>query len=872
VNSHTRLDHAAAVAQLRSLVTALGPQPQPATARQIAELLWLTSLPASAAMLPADAFHADSDTAYSADDTNRSIDAAPQPPPDKLHMPANSAGEQGSGFSASRIRISRPGMLGQPRALTRALRPFKRSIPSSGSHVLDEEATASFNARRRHWTPVFTPASDRWLDVTIVVDAQSECAVLWEPVGRELHTLLQQIGAFRTVQLRHLHASKRGTVGLSPRLAFTAPDHLRPASTALGATGRAMTLVLTDGVAPTWRTARLRDVLRRWATSGPTAILQTLPERTWGKTALTPVAVRFRTRQAGGPNWRLAFDEYGLLPRTPNPRDIAIPVLELTPEWIGPWAHAITAGGAFDGQAIALRHPSAPHEDMPPALDSSGREIREREISVDDFRASSQPEIFRLATYLAAAPLSLPVMRTVQAAMLPSSGLSDLAEIIFSGLLTRAQPDAATSASSQDYTFVPGARERLLGALRSSEADEIITVVSAYVARHAPDEGSRFTAAVLDPRGELALPAGATHWAEVHNLVRGRQKRLQTQLAEPAHRPEITQQAERAVEQNPERPTQEARRSAPAADAAHSAAGSRAPEMVITRDGRTLTFESWGSPAGVPVFLMHGTPGSRSGPRPRPSVLYRLGIRLIAYDRPGYGGSDPLPGRAVAHAAADVEAIADYLGLTRFSVLGRSGGAPHALACAALLPERVTRAAVLVGLAPRDADGLDWYAGMTEPNAAEYLSAEAGYDAIAPRIRAFADRIRRDPTSALPFDAADLPVPDRRVFADFGIRSMLVDNFSEALRLSSTGWTDDALSFTAPWGFRVEEIRLPVLVWHGELDVFAPIEHSRWLAAHIPGASLIVDPESAHFGSMAELPRVLNWLANNGEQVQQQTT
>jgi pimeloyl-ACP methyl ester carboxylesterase len=286
---------------------------------------------------------------------------------------------------------------------------------------------------------------------------------------------------------------------------------------------------------------------------------------------------------------------------------------------------------------------------------------------------------------------------------------------------------------------------------------------------------------------------------------------------------------------------------------------------VRSKDGRALTFESWGAPNGVPVFLMHGTPGSRKGPHPRHSVLYKMGIRLIAYDRPGYGGSDPLADRAVAHAAADVAAIADHLGLDEFAVVGRSGGAPHALACAALLPERVTRSAVLVSLAPRDAEGLDWYAGMTPSNVAEYRSAEAGYQVLADSISTYADRIREDPFSALPFDADDLPAADRKVVSDAGIRTMLVDNFTEALKESYTGWIDDALSFTAPWGFRVQEIRPPVLLWHGELDVFSPVAHTRWLAAHIPDASLILDGNSAHFGAVAVLPRVLNWLAQRGQ-------
>ncbi|MCG6500466.1 alpha/beta fold hydrolase, partial [Kitasatospora sp. A2-31] len=133
--------------------------------------------------------------------------------------------------------------------------------------------------------------------------------------------------------------------------------------------------------------------------------------------------------------------------------------------------------------------------------------------------------------------------------------------------------------------------------------------------------------------------------------------------------------------------------------------------MVKAADGRALAVETVGDPRGRPVFLLHGTPGSRVGPHPRTSVLYRLGIRLVSFDRPGYGDSARLPGRRVSAAAADVRTIADELGIDRFAVLGRSGGGPHALACAALLPERVTRVALLVSLAPRNAAGLDWYGG-----------------------------------------------------------------------------------------------------------------------------------------------------------------
>jgi pimeloyl-ACP methyl ester carboxylesterase len=248
--------------------------------------------------------------------------------------------------------------------------------------------------------------------------------------------------------------------------------------------------------------------------------------------------------------------------------------------------------------------------------------------------------------------------------------------------------------------------------------------------------------------------------------------------------------------------------------------------VVQTADGRHLTTQTYGDPDGSPVFLLHGTPGSRLGPHPRAAVLHRLGVRLIAFDRPGYGGSDRMQGRLVADVAADVRAIADDYQLPRFAVVGRSGGGPHALACAALLPERVTRAAVLVGLAPRGAAGLD-------ANPA-YLVSQL---------------------------QADLPDLDRRVVADSGIRSMLIETYAEALRSSDYGWIDDAVVFCLSWGFDPADVTVPVLLWHGASDRFSPASHARWLADRIPAATVHVQPDAAHFGALDVLPDVLRWLA-----------
>ncbi|QNE78595.1 alpha/beta fold hydrolase [Streptomyces finlayi] len=284
-------------------------------------------------------------------------------------------------------------------------------------------------------------------------------------------------------------------------------------------------------------------------------------------------------------------------------------------------------------------------------------------------------------------------------------------------------------------------------------------------------------------------------------------------------------------------------------------------QLIRTQDGRQLAVEHYGKPHGRPVFLLHGTPGSRLGPAPRGSVLYRLGVHLIAYDRPGYGDSDRLPGRPVAHVAEDVATIADTLGIERFGVVGRSGGAPHALACAALLPDRTARTAALVGLAPRDAQGLDWFDGMTESNVREYVNAAAGPRQLTAALEFRSATIRADPAGMVADMRSTLPASDRGIVADAGIRAMLTRNFAEGLRSSADGWVDDVMSFSTDWGFSPEDISSPVLLWHGEDDVFAPVSHTRWLAERIPGAELVVERGAAHFGALRVLTRVLGWTS-----------
>jgi pimeloyl-ACP methyl ester carboxylesterase len=238
-----------------------------------------------------------------------------------------------------------------------------------------------------------------------------------------------------------------------------------------------------------------------------------------------------------------------------------------------------------------------------------------------------------------------------------------------------------------------------------------------------------------------------------------------------------------------------------------------------------------------------------------------MGVRLIAFDRPGYGGSDRRFGRSVADAAADVAAIADALGIEKFAVLGRSGGGPHALACAALLPARITRAAALVGLAPSGVDGLDWFDGMTEENVTEFSAARLGHHVVTIRLEREAQRIRANPGRVLSRLYASLTSSDRMVLADIGIRRMLLSNYAEGLRLSAAGWIDDVMALTSPWGFDPAEIEVPTLLWHGSEDRFTPAGHGAWLGDRIPDAISIIDQGGSHFDAIDVLPRAIAWLA-----------
>jgi pimeloyl-ACP methyl ester carboxylesterase len=262
-------------------------------------------------------------------------------------------------------------------------------------------------------------------------------------------------------------------------------------------------------------------------------------------------------------------------------------------------------------------------------------------------------------------------------------------------------------------------------------------------------------------------------------------------------------------------------------------------------DGRELEVVVLGPEDGVPIVVHHGTPGVAGLFDSLVEVGAQRGMRHITYSRPGYGGSTRHPGRSVADCVADVAAIADALGYTRFHSVGGSGGAPHSIACAALMPDRVISAAAIATPAPLDAAGLDWTAGMGAENIAEIAAVRAG-------DRALQEYLEREAAEIAGVSGAEIAAvlgdvvceADRRVitgpFADW-----LAEECAKSLATGVWGWFDDDRALFRDWGFELGEIGAPLTLWHGEEDRFVPVAHGKWMAART-GAQAELRPGEGH--------------------------
>jgi len=278
---------------------------------------------------------------------------------------------------------------------------------------------------------------------------------------------------------------------------------------------------------------------------------------------------------------------------------------------------------------------------------------------------------------------------------------------------------------------------------------------------------------------------------------------------------------------------------------------------VALPDGRALEAVEEGDQHGTLLIFHHGSPGAAVPYEPFDRAAAERGIRLVTMSRAGFGGSSRQPGRSVSDAAADAAALADHLGARGFLTAGWSGGGPHALACAALLPDRVGAAATIAGVAPYDAEDLDWTAGMGEDNQVEYPTAARDPAELLRWMRPHVEDLRVVQPEEIVADLRSIISEVDEGALDGPLGALLAESFHRAFVEGPWGWYDDDLAFVRSWGFDVGAIRVPVSIWQGRHDLMVPFSHGEWLVAHVPTARSRLRPEHGHLslavGSTGEI-------------------
>lgn len=289
-------------------------------------------------------------------------------------------------------------------------------------------------------------------------------------------------------------------------------------------------------------------------------------------------------------------------------------------------------------------------------------------------------------------------------------------------------------------------------------------------------------------------------------------------------------------------------------------------QTVQAPDGRQLEVVSYGPDNGRCLLFHSGTPSAAGISPALLAELAKRDLRYVTFSRPGYSASSVMDGRAVGDVATDVQAILDALKVGSFFCAGQSGGGPHALACAALLPDRVIATASLAGVAPWPAEGLDWFASMGQENIDEFGATMKGRDALE-------HFLEHEAAGLHDLQAADVAASLRGLVSDVDKAALtgayaeyMAGSLRRAISTGIAGWRDDDIAFLTPWGFDLPSIQTPVAVWQGGEDRMVPMAHGAWLAAHIPGAEQHLLPAEGHLSLVLnKIGDVLDGLLAMGE-------
>jgi hypothetical protein len=435
------------------------------------------------------------------------------------------------------IKVAAAQALRNPLAIARSLRPLKRRVPSRTQSVLDEVATVQRIAEEKLWIPVMRPAPERWFEVALVID-EAASMMLWKQTIKEFRQLLEQHGAFRDVRTWGLSTDFRGKVRLRARTAsvghqrrFHSPREL------IDPNGRRLLLVISDCVSPAWRSGAVTKELAPLACSSPMAIMQVLPEWLWERSALgLAESVLLGSPAPGVPNPKLTMTALDLLDDDVL-KGLKVPVLTLEPESLGTWARMVAGAGDAQIKGFLFAPSSITLDDSSVSTENSTASLSAKQ-RLQRFRLSASPMARRLAGLLAAAPVSLPIVRLIQQTMLPESRQVHIAEVFLGGILKPVSPiDADTDPDTIQYEFTDGVRDLLLDSVPLPKSVEVLREVSKYVTERAGLSINDFTAVLADPAlpingatGDLQVRPFARLTAQVLKRLGGRYTELAEQL------------------------------------------------------------------------------------------------------------------------------------------------------------------------------------------------------------------------------------------------------------------------------------------------------------------------------------------------------
>ena len=499
--------------QLPTLIDLLRKLDLEVTAEEVAEILWLAVRlpPNSALSVKRETPQARAETDKTPGTNDTTTDARPSVPPQNqerfgasvtlledsiaasnaaANLYPTQAQTPAGGQRARSFRSPAAYALPGPLEIARHLRPLKRHFPSRTRTFFDEGSTAHRIADTGDWMPVLKAAAERWLDVTLLVD-ESSSMVIWQRMASELKDLLERQGAFRTVDLWGFRSRPDATAvilysGIGPTANRNRPHRVAELHDPLG---RRLVLVVSDCVAPVWHNGVMATLLAGWGRTGLVALLQVLPDRLWVRSGLrTFPAIYLRSPTPGAPNAEYPFEwTTHRLPERP-PHSVPVPVASLDALPLGYWAQALASNSnLWVPGVLAVPNPVDPETGITTVLPLPLQRTTTltAEQLLRNFYGSASPTARRLANFLAAAPLTLPIMRLVQRAVVPEARVAHLAEVFLSGLIERpSQPDDSKAADSMEYFFVEGVRDRLLNNLRLTETINVLDLVSRYVGEH----------------------------------------------------------------------------------------------------------------------------------------------------------------------------------------------------------------------------------------------------------------------------------------------------------------------------------------------------------------------------------------------------